>query len=634
MLARPRTTTLSPGPLQGLRKPETSVRGDSAAGSPTQPTSRKARTAAVNRARALLATGDLEAVSREVSRMAVRWPRDPAILTLQVRVLAALQRHQALVDLLMDLPRDRHDWESWSHLADALRQLGRPSEALAAYMEALALCPAGGTLHYRLGLCFCDLGMRAQAVECFRTALMLDLGHLEAGVRDMVVFYERQLGVWHRDRDDLDDVRRAIAAMAPGAAASLNAFAHATLLDDPKDLLLSARACARYHARGVRVFPSRAAQPTARLRVGYASNDFHDHATSLLMAQLLERHDRQRFEVVLYDYGRGHAGATRERVLAAADRWVDIFALGDRDAAKLIHDDAVDILVDLKGYTRGARPALFASRPATLQVCYLGFPGTSGADHFDYLIGDAWVTPLQAADDYTEKLAQLPGCYQCNDGTRPLPRRESRVLHGLPEQATVLCGFTQPYKISSEVFDVWCRLLRSVPGAVLWLLDDNPHATAALRREASDRDIGPERVIFAPKMLNRAHLDRLTCADLFLDTWPCNGHTTVSDALWAGLPVVTWSGRTFASRVAGSLLRTLGFAELVCADVAGYEAMALDLARDVQRRHRLRHEIEASRLTSPLFDGALKARQLESLYERMWERAMRGLPPAHLCAQG
>ena len=238
--------------------------------------------------------------------------------------------------------------------------------------------------------------------------------------------------------------------------------------------------------------------------------------------------------------------------------------------------------------------------------------------------------PLEHAADFSERIAQLPGAYQCNDGTRSLPTPAPRQAHGLPDRALVLCGFTQPYKISPEVFDVWCRLLGALPGAVLWLLDDNPTATAALHREAQARGIAADRLVFAPKMEHSAHLRRLGCADLFLDTWPCNGHTTVSDALWAGVPVVTWSGRTFASRVAGSLLRTLGFAELVCADVAGYEALAIDLARDEGRLRALRSGIEAARIASPLFDGATKARQLESLFRRMWDRAVQALPAAHL----
>jgi predicted O-linked N-acetylglucosamine transferase (SPINDLY family) len=576
---------------------------------------------------------DLGALSA-AARACALLPGEPRSVALRVRLLARLDRHEAVVKVLQDEPAHAVNLEAWSHLGDAHRRLGRPAEALSAYMNALAADPRDGTLHYRLGLCFDDMQLREQAVQCFRTALMLDLGPLEVGVRDMLIFHDRQFCHWHEADSRVDLLRRSARALPEDAAVRTNPFAHATLLDDPQDLLRAARATARFFAASVQPLPPRKPSRGGRLRVGYVSCDFHHHATSLLMIQLIERHDRANFEITLYSHGRRDDSPVHARLVAASDHFVDIDALSDRDAAQRIRRDGIDILVDLKGYTRGGRPGLFAWRPAAVQVAYLGFPGTTGASCIDYIVGDTWVTPLANAADFSEQIAQLPGAYQCNDGTRPLPQRSLRSAHGLPESAVVLCGFTQPYKISPEVFEVWCRLIAALPDAVLWLLDDNATATISLRREAQAGGIDARRLVFAPKMAHDAHLDRLGCADLFLDTWPCNGHTTVSDALWAGLPVVTWSGRTFASRVAGSLLRTLGFPELVCAGVADYEAMALDLGQDAQRRSLLRHEIEASRLTTPLFDGALKARQLESLYRRMWDRARLGQAPAHLPVQG
>jgi len=288
--------------------------------------------------------------------------------------------------------------------------------------------------------------------------------------------------------------------------------------------------------------------------------------------------------------------------------------------------------VDLKGYTQHSRPPLFAMRAAPLQVSYLGFPGTTGADYIDYVIGDPVVTPLEHAPFYSEKIAQLPGCYQCNDGTRPIPIAPSRASQGLPDDAIVLCGFNQPYKISPQVFDVWCQILQRVPNAVLWLLMWNKDAPAALRREAQARGVDPQRIVFAANIAQEEHLNRIGCADLFLDTWPCNAHTTASDALWAGVPIVTHIGRTFASRVAGSLLQAVGVSDLVCPSVQAYEELVVGLAGDAARRSVLRGQIESARLTSPLFDGALVAKGIESLYERMWERALADLPPVHLPA--
>jgi predicted O-linked N-acetylglucosamine transferase (SPINDLY family) len=288
--------------------------------------------------------------------------------------------------------------------------------------------------------------------------------------------------------------------------------------------------------------------------------------------------------------------------------------------------------VDLKGYTQHSRPPLFAMRPAPVQVSYLGFPGTTGADYIDYVIGDPVVTPIDHAPHYSERIAQVPGCYQCNDGTRPIPVPPSRASVGLPDEAIVLCGFNQPYKISPEVFDVWCRILRQVPDSVLWLLMWNKDAPMALRREAGIRGIDPDRIVFAPHAGQEEHLARIGCADLFVDTWPCNAHTTASDALWAGLPVVTYRGRTFASRVAASLLHAVGLPELVCDSVASYEARIVELAGDSERRAALRARVEQARHTSPLFDGAALARDIEGLYERMWERALAGLPAEHFPA--
>jgi predicted O-linked N-acetylglucosamine transferase (SPINDLY family) len=350
------------------------------------------------------------------------------------------------------------------------------------------------------------------------------------------------------------------------------------------------------------------------------------------MAQLIEQHDRERFEIHLYSHGRDDGSPTRSRILAAADHVVDAERMTVGDMARRIRGDAIDILVDLKGYTQDARPSLFACRAAPVQVAYLGFPGTSGSDAIDYIIGDPWVTPLEHAAHFSERIAQLPGCYQCNDGTRALPEAPTRESQGLPGDAVVLCGFTQPYKISPEVFDTWCRILHRVSGSVLWLLDWHAQASQALVREAQARGIDPDRLVFAPMADQPQHLDRFACADLFLDTWPCNAHTTASDALWAGVPVVTLSGRTFASRVAGSLLHQVGLQELVCGNPQEYEQTIASIATDTSKLEALKTRLRASRQSSPLFDGRALASKLEALYDRMWVRALAGHSPDHLPA--
>ncbi len=556
----------------------------------------------------------------------------PLSLALQVNALQALHRHDALCDLLEGVDPAMLDAALRGVLADAQVHAGRATSAIGNYLQALAADPADAARHLRLGHAFNALGMKREAAECLRTALLLGAGERQVAIHDLLAFYEREVCDWRGGDTQVQALRAAIDALPADAAVETNPFAHVTLLDDPMAQRRAAEACARHIAQHVTPLPPRRARAADRLRIGYVSADFQRHATTYLMAELLERHDRKRFETVLYSLGRDDGSDVRQRLARAGDRFVDAQALTTEALSRRVRDDAIDILVDLKGYTLGARPALFAYRAAPLQVAYLGYPGTSGAPAIDYIVGDRHVTPLEHAAHFSEQIAQLPGCYQCNDGTRPLPVAPPRADHGLPDGALVLCGFNQPYKISPGVFDVWCGLLRRLPDAVLWLLEWTPQAPSALRREAAARGVDPARIVFAPNVDQAAHLDRIACADLFLDTWPCNGHTTASDVLWAGVPVVTLRGQTFASRVAASLLHEVGAPELVCDEVAGYEALALRLAGDADKRHALRLRLEAARRTSALFDGANLARDLEALYERMWARAVAGLAPAHLAA--
>lgn len=577
--------------------------------------------------------GDLPGAAAAAQRALDLDPGHETAMALCWRSLQAAGRGHEAQQVLRAAPLQALDAAGWAERADAELRAAQPVAAIHTCLHALRHRMTDGTLHYRLGLAFEDLGRKADAVECLRTALLLNLGPLETGVRDMLVFHERDLCDWSSGQSAARVLCESMTRLGPDAAVRTNPFAHATLSDDPSVVLQAARSNARFFARGVVPLPARAPARRERLRVGYVSADFHHHATVMLMAQMLECHDRRRFDIHLYDHGRDDGSPERARVQAAASVFRSVGELGDREFAQRIRDDGIDILVDLKGYTRGARPGVFAHRPAPVQVAYLGYPGTSGSTAIDYLVGDPFVTPIEHAHGYTEKIAQLPGSYQCNDGTRALPTPPARAAVGLPEPALVLCAFNQAYKISPEVFDVWCRLLQQLPEAVLWLLEGQPEAVAALTREAAARGIDPVRLIFAPKVEHRAHLDRSACADLFLDTWPCNGHTTASDMLWAGAPVVTCAGRTFASRVAGSLLRAIGVPELVCRDPAEYEELIINLARDSQRLAGLRWRVRQARHQSETFNGAAAAKHLEALFERMWSRALAGLPPEHLEAE-
>ena len=521
----------------------------------------------------------------------------------------------------------------WVRLGVAQVHLGRAQSAVGSFLKALALEPSDGSVHYRLGLTFNELALKREAAECLRTALLMDLGPLEVGVRDLLAYYEREICDWAASEPGLDALRESIRKLPSTAAIQTNPFAHVTLLASPHDQLNGARSSARFYAEAVKPLPARTPKRREKIRIGYVSADIRQHATSFLMVQLLERHDRSRFEISIYSHGVEDDSKVYHRIRAAVDSFVSMRGLPATQIARRIRDDEIDIVVDLKGYTRDALPAIFAAKPAPVQVAYLGFPGTSGAEFIDYIVGDPFVTPTAHAAHFSEKIAQLPNCYQCNDGTRALPSKPSRASQGLPDDALVFCGFNQPYKISPQVMDVWCRLLLRNPGSLLWLLEWNRDAPAALRREASARGIDPSRLVFAKTLPLSEHLDRSACADIFLDTWPCNAHTTASDALWSGLPLITFSGATFASRVAGSLLHAMGIQETICDSVESYEAKAMELAHDADKRMAVRRRIEAARLTSPLFSGERIARDIEALYERMWERALAGLPPEHLPAQ-
>jgi protein O-GlcNAc transferase len=364
-----------------------------------------------------------------------------------------------------------------------------------------------------------------------------------------------------------------------------------------------------------------------RIRVAYLSADFRAHATAVLMAELFERHDRARFEVSGVSFGLDDNSAIRSRLVKSFDVFHEVRTRSDRDIATLLRDAEVDIAVDLKGFTRDSRPEILAYRPAPIQVGYLGYPGTIGAEFLDYVFADPVVLPFDQQPFYAEKIVQLPGCYQVNDSTRAIaPETPTRAAAGLPDEGFVFCCFNNNFKIRRPLFDVWMRLLTAVPGSVLWLLRDNNGAERNLRREAAARGIDPARLVFADRRSYEEHLARHRLADLFLDTLPYNAHTTASDALWAGLPIVTCQGQAFAGRVAASLLNAIGLPELVTQNLADYETLALRLATDSEALKAVRAKLAANRTTQPLFDTDRSRRNIEAAYLRMWETFQRGEP--------
>ncbi len=370
----------------------------------------------------------------------------------------------------------------------------------------------------------------------------------------------------------------------------------------------------------------------SRIRLGYLSNDFQEHATAMLLIETLEAHDRSQFELHAYSYGGADEGDMRRRVVDAFDGFTHIGALSDAQAGQAIRDDGIDILIDLKGFTKDTRTSILALRPAPVQVNFLGYPGTLGADLCDYMITDNYVTPRSTAADYAESFAFMPHSYQPHGRQASLSPPPDRASAGLPEHGFVFCCFNQAFKFTPEIFAVWRRLLQATENSVLWLLA-SPRAEGNLRNEAWNHGVSGDRLVFAPDATQAEHLRRLQLADLVLDTSPYGAHTTASDALWAGVPVVTRPSATFASRVAGSLLHAVGLPELIVENEDDYYDLALALAHDPQRLASLRKKLAENRATAPLFDVAAYTQALEDLYRQMEARRRANLPPAEIGAR-
>ena len=368
-----------------------------------------------------------------------------------------------------------------------------------------------------------------------------------------------------------------------------------------------------------------------KIRLGYYSADFHNHATAYLMAELFERHDKSKFELIAFSFGPETKDEMQIRVSQAFDHFINVASLSDLEVALLSRELGIDVAIDLKGVTQDSRLGIFSFRAAPIQVSYLGYPGTLGADYIDYLIADKTLIPPQSQQHYSEKIVYLPNSYQVNDRHRVIaPTQFTKQELGLPEDAFVFCCFNNNFKITPDIFDSWVRILKAVEGSVLWLLQDNPTAAMNLQKEAVRRGLDPARLVFAKRMDLPEHLARHKAADLFLDTTPCNAHTTASDALWAGLPLLTCMGETFASRVAASLLKAIELPELITETQADYEKLAIDLAKTPEKLNAIIEKLERNRLTTPLFDTTLFTKHIEVAYMQMYERYQADLPPEHI----
>lgn len=505
---------------------------------------------------------------------------------------------------------------------------GNVGRAVACYEVALTQAEGRpelqATLHANRAYALMDAEELEAAITGLDASLALD-GESDFN-RAQKINLQMQTGDWraldefaaHADRLGLEH-----APVSPGSLLAID--------DDPARQLARATLYARkWHVRTAPL-PTPAPASDGRIRVGYFSADFHDHATMHLMAGTFRTHDRSRFEITAYSYGTSPGGTVRETLAGQVDRLVDVAGMADAEVAELARGHGLDIAVDLKGYTHQARGGIFAQRAAPVQLSWLGYPGASGAAFLDYLVADAHVVPAEERAHYGERLIVLPGSYQPNDDKRAIAAiTPTRAELGLPDGRFVFCCFNNLYKITRREFDIWMRLLAQVEGSVLWLLRANPLGEANLRREAGLRGIAPERLVFADWAAPADHLARLGQADLFLDTFAYNAHTTASDALWAGVPLVTRPGRAFAARVAASLLHAVGLPETIAADDAAYEALALELARDAARLAALRAKLAANRRTSALFDTAGHTAALERAYAAVHARRLAGLSTADI----
>jgi predicted O-linked N-acetylglucosamine transferase (SPINDLY family) len=539
--------------------------------------------------------------------------------------LSGLKRYrESVASFERALSLDQKTAATWNNRGNALIALKRYADALPDFERALALDPVYVDALSNKSNALSNLKDFGQAIAAANAALALDPDH--APTMSVLI----HSGLHACDWRALDRVRmRAFAGLTRGQR-TIQPFDCKALTTAEEDNLQSARLWVAEECpaspqplwRGERY-------QHERIRVAYVSTDLRAHAVGFLVVGAIEQHDKSRFEVIGVSLGIDDKSETRARFEAAFDRFIDVREKSDSEVAALLREMEIDVVVDLNGFTgEPPRTRIFAQRPAPVQVNYLGYPGTMGADYIDYIIADPIVITPVDEPYYSEKIAYLPDTYQANDSRRPTAREATRRSEaGLPDQGFVFASFNNTYKISSEMFSVWTRLLTGVEGSVLWLLEDNPFAAENLRREAAARGVNPDRLIFAPRTTPDKHLARQKLADLFLDTLPYNAHTTASDALWIGLPVITTPGTTFPARVAASLLTAIGLPELITPSLDEYERLALKLARDAEALALLKSKLSVHRETFPLFDTKRFTRHLEAALATMWERHQQGLPP-------
>ena len=520
--------------------------------------------------------------------------------------------------------------EAWLNKAVALKELKRFDDAIAHYDKALSLKPDYAEAWSNKGVTLHELKRYDEAIAHYDKALTLK-PDIDWASGDLL-HTKMKICSWSGLAESLEDISKKVVANEKVT----NPFALLALNDD---IFLHKQSSeiyiqSRYPFNPV-LEPIVKRPQSQKIRVGYFSADFHNHATGHLMAELFELHDKSQFELVGLSFGPIVNDEMRQRLEKSFDQFVEVGRKSDVEVAKLSRDLNIDIAVDLKGFTQDARTGIFAHRAAPIQVNYLGYPGTLGADYMDYIIADRTLIPLESQSCYLEKVVYLPNSYQVNDRKRLISDRQfTRQELGLPENGFIFCCFNNNYKILPATFEGWMRILKAVEGSVLWLFQDNAWAVDNLKKEAEKQGIVADRLVFAKRLPLPEHLARHHQADLFLDTFPCNAHTTTSDALWAGLPVLTLMGQSFASRVAASLLNAVGLSELITSNQEEYESLAIELAMNPNKLADIKLKLANNRMTTPLFDTLCFTKNIEAAYIKMMERYQKGLAPYHIYIKG
>ena len=570
--------------------------------------------------------------------------------------MESIPHHKKAVELAPNNP------EAWLNYGKAFSDLNAYEEALSIYDKALIINPGYAEAFLNKGATLKELKRYEEAIVFAESALRINPNLAEGWVNkgvalkefkryeEVISHYEKALSLkfeidwlngellhtkmkicrWSGFTDNLENITNRLMANEKIA----NPFPLLALTDG----VSLQRKCAEIYAQEKYPFNPALGPITKtkrlegeKIRIGYFSADFHNHATGYLMAELFELHDKQKFEIFGFSFGPIKNDEMRQRLEKSFNQFIEVGDKADVEISQLSRDLNIDIAVDLKGFTQDARMGIFSYRAAPIQVNYLGYPGTLGADYMDYIIADETLIPDHLQLGYSEKVVYLPDSYQANDSKRVIADKKfTRQELGLPETGFVFSSFNNNYKILPAIFDSWMRILNAAEGSVLWLFEDNNLATESLKNEAEKRGIDSNRLVFAKRMFLPEHLARHQQADLFLDTFPYNAHTTASDALWAGLPIITLMGESFASRVAASLLYAINLPELVTTSQAEYELLAIELATNPLKLNSIKQKLTKNRLTTPLFNAQLFTKNLEAAYMQMYERYMADLSPEHI----